>query len=66
MSENRVRARRDELALTQKYVASAVGVSRQSLNAIETGRTTPSVTLALKLGHVLGARVEALFGTAPA
>ncbi len=59
---NRVRARRSELGLSQKYVAAAVEVSRQSLNAIETARATPSVLLALKLARVLGCDVEALFG----
>ena len=66
VDENRVHARRVELALSQKYVAAAIGVSRQSLNAIETGRSTPSVTLALKLARVLGSQVEALFAGAPA
>lgn len=60
--ENRVRARRSELGLSQKYVAAAVEVSRQSLNAIETARATPNVLLALKLARVLESDVEALFG----
>lgn len=62
MTENRVRARREELGLSQKYVAAAVEVSRQSLNAIETARATPSVAIALKLARVLGSDVEGLFG----
>jgi molybdate-binding protein/DNA-binding XRE family transcriptional regulator len=57
-----VRARRDELAFTQKYLAAAVGVSRQSLNAIETAGTLPNVALALRLASVLASSVEALFG----
>jgi putative molybdopterin biosynthesis protein len=48
--------------LSQKYVAAAVDVSRQSLNAIETARATPNVLLALKLARVLGSDVETLFG----
>lgn len=59
---NRVRARRSELGLSQKSVAAAVDVSRQSLNAIETSRATPNVLLALRLARVLGSDVEALFG----
>lgn len=39
-----------------------VGVSRQSLNAIETARTVPSVALALRLASVLATDVETLFG----
>ena len=62
VAENNVRAKREELGLSQKYVAGAVEVSRQSLNAVETGRTTPSVAIALKLARVLGSDVEALFG----
>jgi putative molybdopterin biosynthesis protein len=60
--ENRVRARREELGLSQKYVAASIEVSRQSLNAIETARATPSVAIALKLARVLGTDVEGLFG----
>lgn len=59
---NGVRARRDELGMPQKGLAAAVGVSRQSLNAIETARAQPSVALALRLARALGSDVEALFG----
>lgn len=65
MSDNRVRTRRDELGMAQKDLAAHVGVSRQSLNAIETQRTSPGVALALKLARALESNVEALFGTAP-
>lgn len=64
MAANRVRLRRDELQLSQKEVAASIDVSRQSLNAIESGRTVPNVALALRLAHVLGSSVEALFGAA--
>lgn len=59
---NGVRARRDELGLSQKELAAAVGVTRQSLNAIETARALPNVGLALRLSRVLGSDVETLFG----
>jgi molybdate-binding protein/DNA-binding XRE family transcriptional regulator len=59
---NRVRARRSELGLSQKYVAAAADVSRQSLNAIERARVSPNVLLALKLARVLACDVEQLFG----
>jgi putative transcriptional regulator len=52
------RAMRD---LTQADLASLAGVTRKSINAIETGKMVPSTILALKLAAVLGTTVEALF-----
>ena len=52
------RAMRD---LTQADLASLAGVTRKSINAIETGKMVPSTILALKLATVLGTTVEALF-----
>ena len=52
------RAMRD---LTQADLADMVGVTRKSINAIETGRMVPSTVLALKLAQVLETRVEDLF-----
>lgn len=62
MPENRVRARRHELGVSQKQLAALVGVSRQSLNAIEALGASPSVVIALKLSRALATNVEALFG----
>ncbi len=53
------RAMRD---LTQADLAALAGVTRKSVNAIETGRMTPSVVLALKLARALGVSVETIFG----
>ncbi len=47
--------------LTQKELAKAVGVSRQTIVAVEKGRYNPSVKLALKLARALLVRVEDLF-----
>ncbi len=47
--------------LTQADLASLVGVTRKSINAIETGRMVPSTVLALRLARALGAPVESLF-----
>ena len=55
------RAMRD---LTQGDLAALVGVTRKSINAIETGRMVPSTVLALKLARALGEPVEALFSLA--
>lgn len=58
---NSVRTTRQALALSQQDVARQVGLSRQSLAAIESGRSSPSVDAALKLARVLQTSVEALF-----
>lgn len=52
------RAMRD---LTQAQLAELAGVTRKSVNAIETGRMVPSVLLALRLARVLGVSVDSLF-----
>lgn len=50
--------------LTQADLASLAGVTRKSVNAIETGRMTPSVVLALKLARALGVPIETIFSLA--
>jgi len=52
------RAMRD---LTQADLAALAGITRRSVNAIETGRMVPSVLLALKLARALGVTVETVF-----
>ena len=58
---NRVREIRLKRGLTQEALGEAVGLTRQSVIAIEKGRFTPSVYTALKLADALGATVEELF-----
>lgn len=58
---NRVRARREQLGITQKELAARAEMSRQTLNSIEAERQAPSVTLALRLARLLSTQVEALF-----
>jgi putative transcriptional regulator len=53
------RAMRD---LTQADLATMAGVTRRSVNAIETGRMVPSVLLALRIARALGVTVETIFG----
>jgi len=48
-------------SMTQQDIAAAVGVSRQTIVAIEGGNYTPSVLLALKISKTLGKSVEDLF-----
>jgi len=58
---NRLREVRDERRWTQAELATRVGVSRQTINSIETGRFEPSLSLALKLALLIGVPVETLF-----
>lgn len=57
-----VRVLRKERRITQAELAQAVGVSRQTIVAVEAGDYAPSVYLALRIGRALGATVEDLFG----
>jgi len=59
-----LRKLRQDAGLQQQELAARVGVSRQTISAIEAGATVPSTTLALDLARVLGCRVENLFALA--
>jgi molybdopterin molybdotransferase/putative molybdopterin biosynthesis protein len=61
----RVRELRERAGLSQSALAATVRVTRQSLYAIEAGRVTPGVDVALRLAQALGLRVEELFGEPP-
>ena len=50
--KNRLKVARAEKDLTQEDLAKLIGVSRQSINAIESGRYVPSTVLALKMAQV--------------
>jgi putative transcriptional regulator len=58
---NLVRELRGERGLSQGQLASAMGVSRQTINSIEQERYTPSLPLALALARFFGTTVEAMF-----
>lgn len=58
---NRLKVLRAERDLSQAQLADAVGVSRQTINAIETGKYDPSLPLALKIALLFGHAVEAIF-----
>ncbi len=60
---NHVRAARTAAGLTQAELATAVGVTRQTVVAVEAGDYAPSVYLALALATRLDTTVEALFDT---
>ncbi len=52
---------RAERAWSQAELAARLGVSRQTVNAIETGRFDPSLELAFKLARVFGLLIEEIF-----
>lgn len=59
--ENELKVYRAKHDLTQADLATAAGVSRQTINAIETGKYNPSLELALTLADYFDAAVEDLF-----
>lgn len=58
---NDVRILRERLGLSQGQLAEALRVSRQTINAIETGRYLPSLPLAFAIARYFGRRIEELF-----
>jgi putative transcriptional regulator len=59
--KNRLRVLRAELGWSQADLAERLQVSRQSVNAIETGRFDPSLPLAFKLARLFSTTIEQIF-----
>ncbi|MBQ5701258.1 MAG: helix-turn-helix transcriptional regulator [Alistipes sp.] len=59
--KNNIKVSRAERSMTQQQLADAVGVSRQTVNAIESGKFIPSTVLALKVARLFGKPVEQVF-----
>ena len=59
--ENSLKVQRAMRNLTQADLAAMAGVTRRSINAIETGNMIPSVLLALKIARALEVGVDAIF-----
>ena len=59
--KNDVKERRAERGLSQAELASALSVSRQTINSIEKGRYIPSLPLALALARYFDSSVEEMF-----
>ena len=59
--KTRLRVLRAEHELTQEALADRVGVSRQAINAIETGRYEPSLSLAIRIAKLFNQPVEQIF-----
>jgi len=61
VSGNQVRDLRLRHGLSQAQLATAMGVSRQTINSIEVGRYTPSLALAIALARYFRSPVEEVF-----
>lgn len=58
---NRLKVLRAERDWSQADLAEALGVSRQTVNALETGRYDPSLPLAFKIARTFGLTIESIF-----
>ena len=59
--KNRLRVLRADRGWSQEELGGRVGVSRQAINAVETGKFDPSLPLALKLARLFGCHIEEIF-----
>ena len=59
--ENRLRVLRAERGWSQAELAGQLDVSRQAVNAIETGKYDPSLPLAFKVARLFGQSIEQIF-----
>ncbi|HEX6742058.1 MAG TPA: helix-turn-helix transcriptional regulator [Sphingomicrobium sp.] len=61
--DNRLRLLRAERGWSQQDLAERLDVSRQSINAIETGRYDPSLPLAFRIAELFGLAIEEIFAS---
>ncbi len=59
--KNTIKVERAKKNWTQAELAEKIGISRQAMNSIETGKFVPSTLLALKMAYVFGTPVEKIF-----
>ncbi|MCL7715327.1 helix-turn-helix transcriptional regulator [Stenotrophomonas mori] len=59
--DNRLRGLREARGWSQGELAGRLGVSRQTINALETGRYAPSLPLAFRIARLFDARIEDIF-----
>lgn len=59
--KNTIKIARAFKNITQEDLAKEIGVSRQTINAMETGKYVPSTVLALKIAKYFGKKVEEIF-----
>lgn len=63
--KNSIKQLRAERGWSQAVLADKLEVSRQSVNAIETGRFDPSLPLAFRIARIFGVAIEAVFDDQP-
>ncbi len=59
--DNDIRERREAAGLSQAALADALGVSRQTVNSLETGRYDPSLPLAFSIARYFDSTIEEVF-----
>ena len=59
--KNNIKKLRSELKISQKDLAKSLNVSRQTINAIETGKFDPSLTLTIKITRFFNKSLEEIF-----
>lgn len=65
LMKNSLKEERKNKKITQEQLAGLVGVSRQSINAIERGKYIPSTSLSLKISEIFNTTVNKLFELEP-
>ena len=63
--KNTIKVERALKSITQEDLAKIIGVSRQTINAMEAGKYVPSTVLALKIAKHFGKKVEDIFELEP-
>lgn len=59
--KNNIRVERAIMKISQQELADRIGVSRQTINAIELEKYVPSATVIMKIAHIFGKKVEDIF-----
>ena len=59
--KNNIEQKRKDRGMTQQALAAAVGVSRQTIISLESGKYSPSIELAFRLARLFEASIEELF-----
>ena len=59
--KNNIKQLRNEIKISQKDLAESLNVSRQTINAIETGKFDPSLTLTIKITRFFNKSLEEIF-----
>ena len=59
--KNNIKQLRNEMNISQKDLAESLNVSRQTINAIETGKFDPSLTLTIKITRYFNKSLEEIF-----